>query len=67
MKITKTSVLSGITRTRNLPITQEQYDVWQKGGLIQNVMGHLSAGDREWLISGATEEEWNELFEENEQ
>ena len=67
MKITKTSVLSGITRTRNLPITQEQYDVWQKGGLIQNVMGNLTVSDREWLISGATEEEWQEFEEENEQ
>lgn len=54
----RTSILSGITRTKELDVTEEQYNAWVSGALIQNVMPHLSDDDREFLISGATAEEW---------
>lgn len=60
----RTSILSGITRTKELDVTEEQYNAWQDGALIQNVMPHLSDDDREFLISGATAEEW-EAFNED--
>ena len=64
MKITRKSSWSGITRTRNLPVTHEQLIMWERGGLIQNVMPQLNSEQREWLITGMTEEEWAELFGE---
>lgn len=64
MKITKTSVYTGITRTRDLPITQEEIDRWQGGELIQVVWPDLTDNDRLFLIDGATEEEWNALWPE---
>lgn len=55
----RTSILSGITRTKEFDVTEEQYSAWVSGALIQNVMPHLSDEDREFLISGATAEEWD--------
>ena len=62
MKITKTSLLTGITRTLDLDVTKEQYQLWQNGELIQDVMPHLSPEEREFLISGVTQAEWNNQF-----
>ena len=64
MKITRTSTLTGLTRTKDLPITPEQLAHWQDGALIQDVMLELSSFDREFIISGITEEEWNRAFKE---
>lgn len=51
---------------RTLAITQDQYESWQRGAYIQNVMPHLTAGEREFLMSGTTEEQWDETFKEDE-
>lgn len=59
MLIERTSMLSGITRTRDLAITQQQIDQWNAGGLIQNIMPELSCDDREFIMTGITTEEWN--------
>lgn len=62
MKITRTSNYSGITRTIDLPVTQEQIDAWENGMLIQNAMPTLSPDDREFLRTGITPDEWDEMF-----
>ena len=50
--------------SREFDITQDQFDRWQSGELIQNAMPNLTPGEREWLISGFSEEEWEEMFGE---
>lgn len=62
MKITKTSILTGNMHTMDLPIKDEQINAWRGGMLIQNAMPHLSDSEREFLISGVTQEEWDSLF-----
>ena len=62
MKITRTSMYSGITRTRDLPIVQAQIDAWQSGTLIQTAFPDLSDSDREFIITGITADEWIEMF-----
>ena len=64
MKITKKSMLTGVTHTREINITEEQLKQWALGKHIQWVCPQLSPEDREFLISGATPEEWNETFPE---
>src|SRR3954470_4717562 len=59
--ITRTSIATGITRTRDIPVTQEQLERWQQGGLIPDVMPELPAEDREFVQSGMTQAEWEEL------
>lgn len=62
MKITRTSMYSGITRTRDLPIVQAQLDAYHEGMLIQNAFPDLSDSDREFIITGITADEWIEMF-----
>jgi hypothetical protein len=62
MKITKTSPLTKIPTTLNLPITQEQLTNWQRGMLIQDAMPNLTPSEREFLLTGYTSEDWNQLF-----
>jgi hypothetical protein len=65
MEITRKSEASGIVRTRDLGITQEQYDLYLNGVKVQDAFPHLSADDREFIMTGITAEEWNELFNFN--
>ena len=63
MKITRKSMFSGIIRTMDLPITKEQIDRWQAGELIQKVFPDLSCNQREFLMTGITREEWEQVFD----
>ena len=65
MKVTMESKISGESNTLDLPITQDQIDRWIAGELIQDVMPELSASDREFLISGSTDKEWDDAFPED--
>lgn len=60
MKITRTSGLTGAINTRDLDITPKQYTQYLSGTLAQLAFPHLSADDREFLITGITPEEWRE-------
>jgi hypothetical protein len=62
MKITRKSPLTGITRTKEIDVTIDQILAWEEGELIQNAMPQLSADDREFVKTGITGEEWDQLF-----
>lgn len=62
MTITRTSSLTGVTRSKEIDVTIEQVLAWEEGELIQNAMPHLSADDREFIKTGITGEEWDQLF-----
>lgn len=65
MLITRKSVISGIERTRNIPVDPEDYAMWQKGyGSIQDMMPYLNDNDREFILSGITPGEWDSMFSE---
>ena len=66
MEITRTSMYSGITRSRLLDITEEQLAAYRDGVLIQNAFPHLSDEDREFFLTGITPNEWAEMFSEEE-
>ena len=61
MEITRTSLWSGVTRTRDLNITAEQLAQWQRGMLLQDAMPQLSVAEREFFMTGMTQEEWQDL------
>lgn len=63
MLITKVSMFSGVAHTLDIPVTQEQLDDWRGGTLIQNAMPNLSPDDREFLMTGMTPDEWEDLFQ----
>ena len=60
MQFIRKSILSGVTRSRDIDVTEEEYDRWRSGVLIQRAMPHLSDVDREFIMTGITEEEWGE-------
>ena len=62
MEITRTSIYSGITRSRLLDITEEQIEAYRNGALIQNAFPDLSDTDREFYLTGITRNEWIEMF-----
>ena len=62
MKITRTSILTGETRTIDLPVTLRQLQDWVDGTLIQNAMPNLTPDEREFIKTGITEGEWEEAF-----
>ena len=66
MKITRTSIFSGNTNTMELNVTQEQLTAWESGVNIQVAMPQLDADEREFIKTGVTPTEWNELFGEEE-
>ena len=67
MKITRQSLWSGKTHTMDLPITPEQIGAWRNGMVIQRAMPHLTVSQREFLISGMTEQEWTDMCGSNEE
>ena len=62
MLITRKSLISGNINTMSLPITEEQYNAWEQGTLVQNAMPHLSPDEREFIMTGITPEEWADNF-----
>jgi len=60
MKITRTSMFTNVTRTREINITPAQLFAWHAGTTIQLAAPHLDADDREFLMTGATTEEWQQ-------
>jgi len=61
MLITKKSIFTRIERTLDINITQDQFDAWKNGMLIQDAMPNISAEHREFIMTGTIKEEWDEL------
>ena len=66
MKITRTSMFTGVERTLDLDFTAEQLAEWKNGALIQVAMPNLSAADRAFVMTGVTDEAWSEEFGDDE-
>jgi len=64
MLITRTSILSGKTRTKQINVNQSQIDKWVAGMLIQDAMPDVSVDEREFIMTGSTPEEWDLYFNE---
>jgi len=62
MQITKRSTFTGKTHTMDLPITEQQIAAYRAGALIQRAFPNLTNMQREFLMTGVTEEEWNKVF-----
>lgn len=62
MKITRISQATGIERTIDFDITEEQWNDYLSGTLIQNAFPTLSPEEREFIITGITADEWDEFM-----
>lgn len=66
MKITKQSLLSFKYHTLDISISEEDYNKFCNGMSIQDAAPYLSSSDREFLISGITQNEWDQAFPKSE-
>lgn len=63
MKITRKSVISGIERVKDIPVNPEHFIQWVNGaGSIQDIMPYLNTEDREFILSGIVQKEWDDAF-----
>jgi len=63
MKIERTSQVSGITRTMDLDVTEEQMRRFKaRIELIQDIFPNLTADEREFIKTGIIKEEFDSLF-----
>ena len=63
MRVLRTSPISG-PHTMDLPVTQEQLDELgsRPRRKIQDIFPDLSAPEREFLLTGYTQEDWDAMF-----
>ena len=66
MQITRVSTYSSTTNTQEIDVTHEQLDACRSGVSIQVAMPHLSADEREFIMTGITSDEWAKLFPQDE-
>ena len=58
MLIIRRSGLTGNISTMDIDVTQEQINEWEGGSLIKDVMPDLTPEEREFIMTGITQEEW---------
>lgn len=64
MRILRVSPLTGEWNEKELPITAEQLYAWEHlGKHIQDAMPHISPADREFVMTGLTEADWEAMFD----
>ena len=60
--VTRPSLLTGKINSMEIPARQGQVEYWfHSGELIQNCLGWLTPDQREFLMTGATPEEWDSI------
>ncbi len=67
MIITRTSPFSHKTNSMDLDVTEDQISDWVSGTLIHDAMPHLTPEQREFIMTGVTSEEWDEMVGETEE
>ena len=61
MQVTRRSCMTGVTRTLEINVTQEQLDKYAEGKLlIQHVMPNITRSEREFIKTGMTDQEWED-------
>jgi hypothetical protein len=66
MQITNISQISGKETTLELDITEEQLERFhnrrQNGEYVQTIFPNLTPAEREFILTGVSPKEWEELF-----
>lgn len=63
MKITRINPFNGEENTLDLDVTYEQVEAYFEGKLlVQDAFPNLTAGEREFIKSGITEDAWDNMF-----
>ena len=66
MLIQRTNPITNQLIERDIPVSEQQMANYEAGMHIQDAMPNLSADDREFILTGITPEQWDEIFGEEE-
>jgi hypothetical protein len=58
MIIERRSELTGAYREMEIDVCPQQIKEWEEGKLIQDAMPNLTPSEREFIMTGTTDEEW---------
>jgi len=62
-KFVRRSALTDKVSSMMIDVSYAQVVAWEDGGeLIQNAMPNLTDNEREFLMTGITPEEWDDMF-----
>jgi len=64
MMISRTSPLTGEIATKEIDVTAAQIVSWEGGELVQNAFPNTTPSEREFIKSGYTDSDWDEMFGE---
>ena len=64
MQITRKSPLTGEVNTMEINVTAAQISAWENGELAQSAFPNASPSEREFIMSGYTDFDWDEMFRE---
>lgn len=63
LRVTRRSTFTRQVHTRDLVITAEEWERYQRGtALIQDALPSLTNPEREFLLTGTTQAEWEAAF-----
>ena len=62
MLVSRKSPYRGVKYQMQIDVTEKQIALWEGGALIQDVMPNLTPEEREFIMTGITPAEWNEMF-----
>lgn len=63
MIIKRKSVYSGTIRSKNIPVDPQDWALYETGtASIHTALPYLSDEDRDFILSGIVEGEWDEAF-----
>ena len=63
MLVTRKSILTGKTRSREIPVKQKDLEMYTAGcGSAADILHYLSSEDREFVMCGITDNEWKRAF-----
>jgi hypothetical protein len=66
VEVVRHSQITGVENIMTLDMSPEEYEVrwtrWKNGEYIQDAFNNLSAGEREFIMTGITPEEWDDMF-----
>lgn len=60
--IARKSIMTGKETTQVIRLRLDDYIRWQNGELIQQALPYLTPAQREFMMTGITEEEWAATF-----
>jgi len=64
MNIARRSSLTGEVNTKEINVTPAQIVSWEGGELAQNAFPNADSDEREFIMKGYTDYDWNSMFGE---